>query len=258
MGIHKHRINLAGLAIIAAILFPFAFLLMLSLGRRWPYPALLPGEWTLDNWRLIWGAQAGLGESLLLSLGLSLSIAIVATAGSFAVSKQLAYHRHRRRWLVLAYLPYVFAPVILAACLQYYFIRAGLSGKLWGVATAQLFIAFPYGVIFFTSFWTPRMLALEQLIATLGGNAWQACTRVLLPVARGAILACFFQLFLISWFEYGLTALIGVGKVQTLTLKVFQYVNEANIFFAALAGCLLVLPPAVLLWLNKRYVFRSH
>ena len=251
----KSRMNGVSLVIIAVILFPFAFLLMLSLGRRWAYPGLLPAEWTLHNWQAIWGGQAGLGESLLLSLALSLSIAMIATAGSFWVSKQVAYHRYRQRWLVLAYLPYVFAPVILAACLQYFFIRTGLSGKFEGVAIAQLFITFPYGLIFFTSFWTERMLALEQLIATLGGNTWQAYTKVLLPVAKGPILTCFFQLFLISWFEYGLTALIGVGKVQTLTLKVFQYVNEANLFFAALASCLLVLPPIVLLWLNKRYVF---
>ncbi|MCB0559835.1 MAG: ABC transporter permease [Lewinellaceae bacterium] len=251
----KSQIGWAAPAIIAVLLFPFVFLLMLSLGRRWAYPALLPGAWTLANWQAVWSMQAGLGESLFLSLALSLSITTVSTFGSFWVSKQVAYHRYRHRWLVLAYLPYVFAPVILAACLQYFFIRTGLSGKLEGVALAQFFITLPYGIIFFTSFWTERLLALEQLIATLGGNSWQAYTKVLLPVAKGPILTCFFQLFLISWFEYGLTALIGVGKVQTLTLKVFQYVNEANIFFAALASCLLVLPPIVLLWLNKRYVF---
>lgn len=255
MDFKKHRLRFSNLVIILAILFPFAFLLMLSAGRRWPYPSLLPEEWTLNNWLSITGVQGGLGESLFLSLALSISIATVATLGSFWVSKQVAYHRWRRHWLLMAYLPYVFAPVILAACLQYFFIRTGLSGRIGGVALAQLFITFPYGLIFFTGFWTERMLSLEQLIATLGGNTWQAYTRVLLPVARGALLTCFFQLFLISWFEYGLTTLIGVGKVQTLTLKVFQYVNEANIFFAALASCLLAAPPIVLLWVNKRYVF---
>ena len=255
MNVKKFGNKLASLVIILAVLFPFGFLLMLSMGRRWVFPSLLPEVWTPDNWLAIWGMQSGLGASLALSLALSLGIASMATAGSFWVSKQVAYHRHRRRWLAMAYLPYVFAPVILAACLQYFFIRTGLSGKFWGVAIAQLFITFPYGLIFFTSFWTERMLSMEHLIATLGGNTWQAYARVLLPVARGALLTCFFQLFLISWFEYGLTTLIGVGKVQTLTLKVFQYINEANIFFAALASCLLALPPVVLLWLNKRYVF---
>lgn len=240
---------------IGLLLFPFAFLLLLSLGRGWAYPDVLPQHWTVENWRFIWGIQAGLGRSALLSLSISLGIAGPVTLASFVVSKFIAYDRHQRRWLVLAYLPYVFAPVILAACLQGFFLRAELSGKVWGVMVAQLFITFPYGVIFFSGFWNEHMLAMEQLVATLGGTVRQAYARVLIPIARGALMTCFFQVFLISWFEYGLTTLIGVGKVQTLTLKVFQYVTEANIFYAALASCLLVMPPVVLLWLNKKYVF---
>ncbi len=71
------------------------------------------------------------------------------------------------------------------------------------------------------------------------------------------LLICFFQTFLISWFQYGLTLLIGAGKVQTLPIKVYDYVNEANIFYAAMASCLLILPPAALLWVNKRFVFNE-
>jgi putative spermidine/putrescine transport system permease protein len=78
---------------------------------------------------------------------------------------------------------------------------------------------------------------------------------VVLPVALPQLLVCFFQTFLISWFEYGLTTIIGVGKVQTLTLKVYQYIGEANIFYAALSSCIIVFPPAIFLWINKRFVF---
>lgn len=239
------------------ILLPFAVLLVLSLGRNWAYPAILPSVWTLENWRVLLLAQSDLGQSLLLSLTISLCIAVVATALSFFTSKFIAFSAKRHRWLLVAYFPYVFAPVILAACIQFYFLRLGLSGNVWGVMLGQLLIAYPFGVILFVGFWNERLRAMEQLVATLGGNTWQTYTKVLLPIAKGALLVCFFQTFLISWFEYGLTTLIGVGKIQTLTLKVFQYVNEANIFYAALASVLLALPPVVLLWLNKRFIFTS-
>lgn len=239
------------------ILLPFALLTLLSLGQQWAFPRLVPGVITLDNWVSIWSTQSDLAHSLGLSLVISLSVAAIVTALSLVVSKAIAYHPARDRWLLLAYFPYMIAPIILATCLQFYFIRMDLSGKLGGVLLAQLFIAFPFGVIFFVGFWNRRMLAMEQLVATLGGTPWQTWTKVLLPVAKGAILVCFFQTFLISWFEYGLTTLIGVGKVQTLTLKVFQFVNEANIFYAALASISLILPPAILLYLNKRFVFNQ-
>jgi putative spermidine/putrescine transport system permease protein len=237
------------------ILFPFAFLLMLSLSRKWTYPLLFPDLWTIDHWSALPAGQSDLGASLLLSIGISLGIATIATLLSFGVSKGLAYGRRRHRWLALAYFPYVFAPVVLAACLQHYFILLNLSGNIAGVLLAQLLITFPFGVIFFYGFWNERMQAMEQLSLTLGGTPWQTFVRVLLPVAKGALLVCFFQTFLISWYEYGLTTLIGVGKVQTLTVKVFQYITEADTFYAALAGFLLVLPPALLLWINKRFVF---
>lgn len=237
------------------ILFPFVFLAMLSLGRRWVFPGLFPEEWTTAHWAALLGQQSELAVSLLQSLALSLGVATMATILSFWTSRAIAYHRHRGRWLLPAYLPYVFAPVILAACLQFYFIKLGLSGRLAGVLLAQLLITYPFGVIFFTSFWDERMRAIEQLTATLGGTPRQTVRRVVLPLARGALLTCFFQTFLISWFEYGLTTLIGVGKVQTLTVRVFLYVSEANTAYAALAACLLFLPPLVILWFNKRFVF---
>lgn len=246
------------IALIGLILFPFAFLLMLSVGRQWPYPAVFPEQWSLGNWQLVLGGSEGLGNSVLLSVLLSLSVATLSTGLSFWVSRHIAYHPKREAWLSLAYFPYVFAPVILAACLQFFFIVAGLYGTFGGVLLAQLFITFPYGVIFFSSFWNERLRSMEELVKTLGGSTLQAYAKVLVPVAKGALMTCFFQLFLISWFEYGLTNLIGVGKVPTLTLRVFQYVNEANIFLAALASCLLILPPVALLWLNRAVVFRER
>ena len=50
--------------------------------------------------------------------------------------------------------------------------------------------------------------------------------------------------------------IIGYGKVQTLTVKVYQFLTEANIFYAALNCCLLILPPVLLLWMNKRIILR--
>jgi putative spermidine/putrescine transport system permease protein len=158
----------------------------------------------------------------------------------------------------LSYFPFVLSPVIYAAVLYNYFIRLGLSGNILGVILGQLLIAYPYAVILFNGFWNNRMQDIEKLVQTLGGNRWQTYKRVLLPMAQGFLLVCFFQTFLISWFEYGLTTIIGVGKVQTLTLKVFQYINAANFYNAALCSSLLVIPPIILLYINKRYLFQRR
>jgi putative spermidine/putrescine transport system permease protein len=236
------------------LIFPILFVIILSLGKTWYYPALLPEHWSVAAWGSLFQDQR-ISQGIVLSLIISISVGATASFLSLLLARSIAYSAHQRQWLVGAYLPYLVSPVVLAAAWQYYFLRLGMAGQVQGVWLAQFLITLPFGVIFFNSFWNIHIRSLEQLAATLGGSPWQSFWLVSFPLARGPLLICFFQSFLISWFEYGLTALIGVGKVQTLPLLVFQYVGEANVFYAALASCLLMGPPLLLLWINKRFVF---
>jgi putative spermidine/putrescine transport system permease protein len=239
-------------------LFPFAYIVLLSLAQNWSFPAVWPQTITLDNWKIIFSSQGGMTYSLVISVVISLSVAFFSTLCGFITSKFIAYSAHRQKLMLFSYFPFILSPVIYAGCLYFFFIKFDLSGTVAGVVLAQLIIAYPYAVIIFSGFWSDKMKNLEQLVTTLGGNTWQSYRKVLLPSATGMLLVCFFQTYLISWFEYGLTAIIGVGQVQTLTIKVFQYIQEANIYYAALAACLLILPPAILLYVNKRFVFKTQ
>lgn len=245
-------------ALAITFLFPVAYLIVLSLAETWIFPTVIPNAFTLERWIGLWAGNNDLLSSLMLSLVTALSVATIATFTGFFTSKHLAYHAKRNLWMRLSYFPFVLSPVIYAAVLYYYFIEFGLSGNIAGVILVQLLIAYPYSVILFSGFWSKRIGNIETLVQTLGGNRWQTYKRVLFPMAQGLLLVCFFQTFLISWFEYGLTTIIGVGQVQTLTLKVFQYINEANFYNAALSSSLLVLPPIILLYFNKRYLFQNR
>jgi putative spermidine/putrescine transport system permease protein len=237
--------------------FPFLFLLLLSLTNHWQFPDLVPVQLGLRNWFALFSVNSDLFAGLLLSLAISLSVAFLATGIGFITSRAVAFHPRNYQLLFAAYFPYILSPVIYAACIYFFFVKFGLAGSVGGVILAQFTIAYPFSVILFSGYWSNRLNSMEQLSATLGGNAFQTFFRVIIPVSRSMLLVCFFQTFLISWFEYGLTTIIGVGKIQTLTVKVFQYIREANPYYAAVASCLLILPPAILLWLNKTYVFKK-
>jgi putative spermidine/putrescine transport system permease protein len=240
---------------IISIGFPVLFLLMLSIGRRWPYPALFPLEMSFSNWEFLQQSDSKLFQAFFISLGISLSVAFIVTSIGFLISKFIAYSKQRNTFLVLAYIPYLLSPVIMAVIFQYYFIITGLAGSFFGVIIAQFLIAFPFGIIIYDNFWNSQLKSIEELSYTLGGTRIQTYRKVLLPLSKNAIMLCFFQVFLVSWFEYGLTNLIGSGKVRTLTVSVFNFVTEANIFYAALSCCLLILPPMLLLYINKRFIF---
>lgn len=249
------KLLFTGLIFLLAL--PFGYLPLLSLAGQWRFPLLLPEGLSLEHWGQAWQI-GGIGGSLALSAAVALSVSLLSTAAGFRVAHTIAGHPRRKQLLTIAYLPYAFSPVIYAFCLQFFFLKTNLSGTLGGVLTGQFLIVFPFSVILFVNHWTPRLRAMEDLVYTLGGSAGAAWRRVLLPVSRPALLNGLFQTFLLSWFEYGLTTVIGQGRVPTLPVRVFQYIGEANPYFAALGSTLLICPPLLLLWLNHRFQHIAH
>lgn len=240
-------------ALLASLLiFPLAILIWLSVVKQWAYPQLWDSLFTLDNWKMLASGSQGLGASLWKSLALSSGISVVCTFASLLVSQAIEGSAWRRALRTIAYYPYLIAPVVLGTMLQYYFLQWGITGSWIGVGIAQLLFVFPYSTIVFSGFWTPRVLELHEQATNLGSSAYQTWTKITLPMASKWIVLCLFQCFLISWFEYGITQVIGVGRVPTLTIKVVQLVREANPHLAAIASVLMLLPPLLLLLINKR------
>jgi putative spermidine/putrescine transport system permease protein len=244
--------RVAGALLTIVFLLPFGLIAMLSAGRGWTYPSVVPSQWDFSAWLSSWRDHRALWRLFLDSSALSGTVALLSTAAAFLTAHYVAYHRRRTQLLIAAYLPYVMSPVVLGVCILYLYLRLGIDGTFFGVVLAQTILAFSFGIIFFVDFWNEQKLALEQLVYTLGGSAFDAYRRVLLPISRDALVLCFFQCFLISWYQYGLTLLIGGGRIQTLSTRVFDFVAEANLQYAAVSSVLLVLPPLALLWISKR------
>lgn len=235
------------------LLGPLVYLAVYALAEQWVFPALFPA-FTLSHWSSLFKGTQGLTGSLGLSLLLSSFMATVSSILAFFTSRYLSYSKRSDRWQNLAYLPFALSPIVYAISIHFYFNYLGLSASIVGVMLAQLFVLFPYSIILFSTFWNPQVVAYEQAVATLGGNGFMQWKHGVWPLARNIFAFSWVQTFLISWFDFGMTQYIGVGKVKTLTLQVFQLVSEANPYLAAVAGCLLVLPPLLLLYFNKKFL----
>lgn len=248
--------RLLALALGASSVAPFAYLALLSIAGPWEYPALLPAGLRLDRWTSLLAGGQGLAASLGTSLFVALTVGLFATSAGFVTARAVASHPRRRTLLILAYLPFAASPVVLGVCLLYVYIRLGLSASLAGVVLAHVVFAYGFAIVFWVPFWNAEKKAFADLVRSLGGGTFDLYARVLLPLSRGPFLVCLFQTFLISWFQYGLTLLVGAGKVQTLPLRVYDYVGEANLGYAAVASLLLLLPPVLVSWINRRVLRR--
>lgn len=233
----------------ALLLAPLAWLIALSFTRGWRYPTLWPQGWQWDAW-LALGAEgralAGhAGTSLLLALG----VGLVATSAGFATSRALRAPAAGRGWLALAALPFALSPVVYGACIGQGYAWLGLRGNLFGVFLAQLPLAYGYAVLLCQGFWTARNRALLDLSRTLGAAPSARLLRVELPLARGLLGLCLFQTALMSWFDLALVRTLGAGRVQTLSLAVFDYFGAGDLRLASASALVLIAPPALaLVW----------
>ncbi len=246
----------AALVLAAGCAIPLVYLLLLSVAGGWAFPAIVPADLRFGVWRDLLAGAGDFGTSILSSVFISATVGLGATLGGCIAGKYVAYHRHRRQLLFLSYLPFVMSPVVLGACVHLFYIKLGLAGTTAGVISAQMISAYGFGVIFFSNFWNRERRALEEIARLLGGTTAYVYRAVLLPAARDFLLICFLQTFLFSWFQYGITLLIGAGKVRTLPMQVFIYIGEANVQYAAASSLVLVLPPVLMLWANRRFLYR--
>lgn len=237
-------------------ILPSAYLLILSFSASWHFPMLFPDALSGKWWTQGFGSRYAVIEGMGLSLGIAAGVSLLSTGTAFLSSRWIALSRHRNAFLLLAYFPFVLSPVVLAAATYIFFVRLGWNGTVGGVAFAHFLIAYPYAVILFSGYWNQRLLTMDALASTLGAGAFQRYRRVLLPLSRGVLALALFQTFIISWFEYGLSSYIGMGRVPVLTVEVYRYISEANPYVAAVASLLLVFPPLLMLWVNKRFLIR--
>ncbi len=244
--------------ILLFVLSPLLAIAYLSVVAAWSFPELLQANYTLMYWESLLEEGNMLTYSLGLSLLISGVIALSGTVFGYFVSKELMFHSKQNGLVQLAFYPYLIAPVVFGAMLQFYFVRWGLTGTLGGVLLAQALFILPYSVLIMSTFWTERIRQLAFQAASLGASNRLVNKEILFPMARPWLLLCLVQCFLISWFEYGITQLIGVGKVATLTIRTMFFVREANPHQAALAACLMILPVLLLLMINQRLIVKKR
>lgn len=246
------------IVVLVLVVLPAVVLLWLSFAKDMSYPTFFESSFSFDFWKNVFSGGEGLLKSLGWSFCIAFLVATVSTFFGFIISKKLSSSDLGQRSLQLAYLPYLIAPVVLGAMLQFYFTRWGWTGSTLGVMMAQLLFIMPYAVLVFSGFWTPHIKQLAFQATTLGASNQYVLKRIILPVARSWFFLTFSQCFLISWFEYGITELIGVGKVQTLTIKSMVYVKESSPQYGAVAACMMIVPVLLLFVINSRAFLKKE
>lgn len=276
-------LHLANLAVILFLLFPIAAVVIGSVQSEKTLQAdtraILPPEYTLDNFRVILtqGEQKGrvfeqatyLPDNIKIFYKAALNSLIVAvsvTVLTLILGSLSAYSIARLRvpwtvWLLQVNVAARFVPIIVLMIPLYVVFRSvGMLNSLWGVIIAQTGFLLPYAILILAPYFETISHELEEAARIDGCSRFGAFWRIVLPLSTPGMSSCGAIIFIISWQDLLITMILNSRReFMTLPVVIGSLVGDVHVFFNLLmAICLLaLLPSVVLVMLLQKYVVQG-
>ncbi|WAG08590.1 ABC transporter permease [Aeromonas jandaei] len=252
-----HTLATGSVAVLIAInLAVLGALLLWSLARRWPFPALWPSQWSGRYW---FDLLPTLSPLLITSILLALASGAIGLAMAVLSLEAQAGRRPWPLWLICL-------PLLLPQASLLFGIRLGVDwfSLGWGgdgigwswVLWSQLLFVSPYVYLCLHGPYRQFDPRITQSALLLGAAPWRAWWQVKAPLLARPLLFAFAVGAAVSLAQYLPTLLFGAGRVVTITTEAVAIGSGLNRRLAGLYGLLQLLLPLVIyllaLWLPAR------
>ena len=216
----------------------------------------LPHAATLDNYRPVIQAQSGnVLTSLIVGLGTALLALVVAVPAAYALAK---YRLKVTVVIVSALLVAQIVPsIVLATSLFIIFHWVHLVNTYPGLIIADGTYAIPFAILVLRAFFFGLPNEVMQAARVDGASEWQTFRRIVVPLARSAVITVAVFSFLNGWgdFIFALTVLNGTNIVP-ITLGIYTYLGNYSTDWGAVmaSAAFAIVPAAVMLVIAQRYI----
>jgi putative spermidine/putrescine transport system permease protein len=181
-------------------------------------------------------------EALWLSVRLGAAVAVLATAvglaAAFALARFITAGRRLIRTLVLS--PLILPVIVTAMALFDVMSRLDLVGTFWGLLLSHTVLALPFPVIILEGALKAVDPHLEEAARTLGASRLQTLRRVTVPLIVPSLLGAALFAFMASWDEVVIVLFVGGALLQTLPVKMFEFLTTSVRPTVASASTLLI------------------
>jgi raffinose/stachyose/melibiose transport system permease protein len=205
----------------------------------------------LGNFGDAW-TQGHFGSYLRSSTIVAVSVVVVASAFSLLAGYAFGLMRFRgAEVLFYVLLLGLMVPTEAIIVPLYYDLRdLKLTDTYWALILPQIGTSVAFGTFWMRAFFRTVPRSLIEAARLDGASTWFILWRVLLPLARPAVLTMVVLLFMWTWNEF-LLALVMVSeeglRTAPLGLSFFQGRNTSNLTLLA-AGAVIVATPVVVLY----------
>ena len=216
----------------------------------------LPHAATLDNYRTVIQAQSGsVLTSFIVGAGTASLALIVAVPAAYALAK---YRLRVTVVIVSALLVAQIVPsIVLATSLFIIFHWIHLVNSYPGLIIADGTYAIPFAILVLRAFFFGLPNEVMQAARVDGASEWQTFRRIVVPLARSAVITVAVFAFLNGWgdFIFALTVLNGTNIVP-ITLGIYTYLGNYSTDWGAVmaSAAFAMVPAAVMLVIAQRYI----
>jgi multiple sugar transport system permease protein len=216
----------------------------------------LPHAPTLDNYRTVIQAQSGsVLTSLIVGVGTALLALVVAVPAAYALAK----YRLRVTVVIVSSLlvAQIVPSIVLATSLFIIFHWVHLVNTYPGLIIADGTYAIPFSILVLRAFFFSLPNEVMQAARVDGASEWQTFRRIVVPLARSAVITVAVFAFLNGWgdFIFALTVLNG-STIEPITLGIYTYLGNYSTDWGAVmaSAAFAMVPAAIMLVVAQRYI----
>lgn len=262
------NINLStiiSLMILAMIIFlPFIPLLLTSISFTFRWPDIVPSKLSLRALKYVFLNNPSTFEALINTFIIGIFVISLDLIMAIPAAYALIRYEFKGKLLikVILFSPIIIPPFTAMMGMYIIFIKLGLTDTILGVVLANILPTLPYMIMAMMVCFSTIDVKYEEQANILGASPIKSFFCVTFPNILPGILVGSSLTFLISASQYLLTLLVGGGKVLTLTIIMFPFINGGDRNIGSVYGLIfsaMALINILLLDINlKGYYKKKH
>ncbi|MCY3834933.1 MAG: ABC transporter permease subunit [Anaerolineaceae bacterium] len=238
------------------LIAPMIPLFIWSIAYRWFFPNILPASYNMRAWEYAFSPAAGALESLYITTYIAVVVTLLSILVGVPAGRALGLHRFRGKRIIelLILSPTIIPSLAVILGIHVVFIRLGIANSVLGVILVHLIPGLPYMTLVMAGVFANYDPQFEEQARSLGAGPIATIWYVMIPTVMPGIIVGGLFTFLISWAQYITTLIIGGGRVQTLPLKLFNFVSSTDYPVTGALGIIFIAPGVLVLLLTSRYL----
>lgn len=238
------------------VLFPLIVLILWGFSKRWPWPYVLPSEYSLRGVTYFLTGSSNSIKMILYSIWLSFVVTVITLIISVPAARALGLYEFKGKgfFKLLVLLPLIISPVAVGTGIQVFFIKVGLANTFLGVVLVHLIPCLPYGIRILTNVFEVLGESMEFQARTLGASKIQTFFYVTLPLISTGLISAASLVFIVSFSQYFLTFIVGGGNVVTLSMVMFPFIESGDRMIASCYSIVFIGATLILLVVMEKRV----